>query len=147
MRVACLSMVLLLGACGDGERTEGTTWLPLRFEYRASTAVDTAVVGAHRACAELVGETHIHLGWRNFSKFDLVAEGPELWSLDTLGPPGQHSIRVSDANACDENDTGAVTARVISVNGVLLTRVVSTPGDGPEPGFAFSLDQAGVAYP
>ncbi|MCK6544729.1 hypothetical protein L6R52_02595 [Myxococcota bacterium] len=148
MRAAFVSTTLLFTACGGAETPEpGSKWLPVRFEYRASTTVDTAVVGAHRGCAEIVGPTHIHLGWRSFSKTDLRAEGPELWALDTLAPAGQHAIRVSDANVCDENETGAVTARVVYANGVLLTRVVSTPGDGPEPGFSFSLDDEGVAYP
>lgn len=141
-------MVIPLAACGASERAEpGTAWLPIRFEYRASTAVDTAVVEANRGCAAIVGATHIHLGWRSFAKTDLRVEGPELWALETLGPPGSHAIRVSDANVCDENDTGAVTARVVFANDVLLTRVVTTPGDGPEPGFAFSLDDEGVVYP
>ena len=48
------------------------------------------------------------------------------------------SFRVNDQNACDENPTGAVTRNVF-VNDVRLAQNTTTPGNGDEPGFAFTI--------
>ena len=48
------------------------------------------------------------------------------------------SFRINDQNSCDANPTGAVTTNVF-VNDVRLTQNATTPGNGDEPGFAFTL--------
>jgi hypothetical protein len=53
------------------------------------------------------------------------------------------SFRVNDQNACDENPTGAVT-RNIFVNDSRLQQNTTTPGNGDEPGFAFTLMSNGT---
>ena len=53
------------------------------------------------------------------------------------------SFRVNDQNACDENPTGAVTRNVF-VNGLQLIQNTTTPGNGDEPGFAFTLAPDGT---
>lgn len=133
-------------ACG-GTESQGSG-IEVRFEYRESTAVDEEVVSQHSGCAALVGRTHIHPSWQGWRVFRLRPEGPTLWALtftDVL--PGPLAIRVSDANVCDENSTGAVTSRSVFANGVLLTRQVDTPGTGVEPGFAFRVDETGTVTP
>jgi hypothetical protein len=53
------------------------------------------------------------------------------------------SFRVNDQNACDENPTGAVTRNVF-VNDVRLAQNTTTPGNGDEPGFAFTIMSNGT---
>ena len=53
------------------------------------------------------------------------------------------SFRVNDQNACDENPTGAVT-RNIFVNDTRLMQNTTTPGNGDEPGFAFTIMSNGT---
>ena len=53
------------------------------------------------------------------------------------------SFRVNDQNACDENPTGAVTRNVL-VNNVRLIQNTTTPGNGDEPGYAFSMAPNGT---
>ena len=53
------------------------------------------------------------------------------------------SLRVNDQNACDENPTGAVTRNVFA-NDVRLLQNATTPGNGDEPGFAFTVAPSGT---
>ena len=53
------------------------------------------------------------------------------------------SFRVNDQNACDENPTGAVTRNVF-VNDVRLIQNTTTPGNGDEPGFVFTIAPNGT---
>jgi hypothetical protein len=50
---------------------------------------------------------------------------------------------VNDQNACDENPTGAVTRNVL-VNDIRLVQNATTPGNGDEPGFAFTIAANGT---
>lgn len=133
----------MLGACGGVEAPPNSEIpkVEVRFEYRASTEVDEAVVAANRGCANIVGPTHIHPSWQNFRTVNLQANGADLWARSFFDVPvGSARIRVSDANACDTDPNGAVTAPLIFANGVLLTKIVETPGDGiTEPGFLFTV--------
>ena len=52
------------------------------------------------------------------------------------------SFRINDQNSCDENPTGAVTRNVF-VNTVRLTQNTTTPGNGDEPGYAFTVTASG----
>ena len=53
------------------------------------------------------------------------------------------SFRVNDQNACDENPTGAVTRNIL-VNDIRLIQNATTPGNGDEPGFAFTIAANGT---
>ncbi len=46
-------------------------------------------------------------------------------------------------NSCDENPTGAVT-RNIFVNDLRVVQNTTTPGNGDEPGFAFTVAPNGT---
>ena len=72
----------------------------------------------------------------------------DRWELSFADVPAgpRLSLRISDGNVCDENPTGAATRNVFA-NNVLLTEIVTTPGSGPEPGFAFTVDASGRVTP
>ena len=53
------------------------------------------------------------------------------------------SFRVNDQNSCDENPTGAVS-RNLFVNSIRLIQNATTPGNGDEPGFAFTVSANGT---
>jgi hypothetical protein len=147
-----LALALVIAACG-GEDMSSTPTPPrekvtVTFEYRAPTMLDPMIREERLDCVLLVGETHIHLGWRNFEAVNLRQVPPDLFTItfDDV-PVGGHRIRVSDGNACRLNITGAVTTLNVFANGVLLTRRVETPGSGIEPGFGLSVDSDGSVTP
>jgi hypothetical protein len=143
--LAAAAAAALASACGDSADAD---FVAVRFEYRAPTVTDGAIAFAYPACIQLVGRTHIHPSWQDFRLVFMTAEEPDLWtvSFQTVRP-GRHSIRVSDPNACVENDTGAVTAHAVYANGTLLTRMVDTPGTGIEPGFSLAVSLDGSVQP
>jgi hypothetical protein len=63
-------------------------------------------------------------------------------SPDDRAHDARVSFRVNDQNSCDQNPTGAVT-RNVSVNSVDLVQNTTTPGQGEEPGFTFSITATG----
>ena len=95
-----------------------------------------------------VGETHIHLSWRNFEKVNFQEYGAMEWRRTFADVPvGRRvSIRVSDANYCNRDPNGATTENVFA-NGVQLHSVVDTPGNGPEPGLSFLVEADGTVKP
>jgi hypothetical protein len=120
----------------------------VRFEYRASTEADLEVFEGRRSCFLSVGRTHLHMSWHGFELAPFAPLGEDLWVLSRDDVPvGEHRIRVSDANACLVNPTGAVEAEVVFANDVKLTRHVDTPGTGTEPGFAFAVHADGTVTP
>jgi hypothetical protein len=48
------------------------------------------------------------------------------------------SFRINDQNSCDENPMGAVTCNIF-VNDLRVAQNATTPGNGDEPGFAFTV--------
>lgn len=142
---------LLLAACGDAPGAApppSTPVITVRFEYPAATAIDPQVREEHGPCTEAVGITHIHPSWQNYQVVRMSPERADLWSRTFADVPlGGNKIRVSDPNACRTDSLGAVTAHVITANGTLLTREVETPGEGPEPGFAFVANADGTIGP
>jgi hypothetical protein len=92
-----------------------------------------------------VGATHIHPSWRSFAGIPLQAIPPDRYELTFTDVPANTrvSFRINDQNACDENPTGAVTRNVFG-NDIRLTQNATTPGNGDEPGFAFSIAMNGV---
>lgn len=141
---------LALSACSEGDPAEppGSGPATVRFVYSASTIVDPAVAQAFPACVQGVGQTHIHPGWRNFVRVNMQAVAPDRWEIEFTDVPvvTEQRIRVSDPNVCAENPTGAATEGV-QANGVLLDRVVDTPGSGIEPGLAFTVAADGTVTP
>jgi hypothetical protein len=150
--VALCAVLLAAIACSDYDggsspspTTSSTT--SVRIVYRAQVIPRTDLPQSLASCVAGVGQTHIHPSWRSFTAIPLQA-GSNQWEITFNDVPttARQSIRVSDGNVCDENPTGAAT-RNIFANEVLLTQIVTTPGTGPEPGLAFSVDTSGRVTP
>jgi hypothetical protein len=142
---------MLLAACDGNSDTltapsSGVTTVVIG--YRASTTPRTDLPASTQECRIGVGPTHVHPSWRGFGTFPLTAVAADRWQLSFSDAPvgPRLSLRISDGNVCDENPTGAATRNVFA-NNVLLTEIVTTPGSGPEPGFAFSVDASGRVTP
>jgi hypothetical protein len=150
--VPSLTLFLLLtAACSSSDPTSPPApgAATVTFEYRAATAPDLQVRARFPACFDGVGTTHIHPGWRNFARIDLITQGAMLWSIRFTDVPvgSEQRIRISDGNTCSAtNPTGASTTNVFA-NGVLLARIVPTPGAGTEPGLAFTVAANGTVTP
>ncbi len=154
IRLVGLSITLLVTARCGGDSTAPPPPPPraeritVDFAYLARTRVDPAVREQFPSCMEGVGNTHIHPSWRNFSRFDMSVVDERRWGISfhdvTVGR--QYRIRISDPNACATDRSGASTRNVFA-NGVPLTRVVDTPGNGPEPGLAFTVTEDGQIVP
>ncbi|HJR61363.1 MAG TPA: hypothetical protein VJ813_18275 [Vicinamibacterales bacterium] len=98
-----------------------------------------------QACVNGVGATHTHPSWRNFAAIPLQPVPPDRYEISFTDVPvdTRVSFRVNDQNSCDENPTGAVT-RNIFVNEIRLIQNATTPGNGDEPGFAFTIAPNGT---
>ena len=86
----------------------------------------------------------MHSSWRNFAGIPLQAVPPDRYeiALDDVPVDKRVSFRINDQNSCDQNPTGAVTRNVF-VNDMNLVQNATTPGQGDEPGFAFSVSASG----
>lgn len=149
LAVLALASALLAGCSGDGD--SGPTaprTATVQFVYLASTTVDPAVRAAFPNCVNGVGRTHIHPSWQGYRLVAFDAQPPDRFTLTFTDVPigTENRIRVSDPNACDTHVTGASTVGVFA-NGVLLTRIVDTPGTGIEPGLAFRVSAEGTVTP
>ena len=98
-----------------------------------------------QACVSGVGTTHTHPSWRSFATVPMQPVPPDRYEISFTDVPvnTRVSFRVNDQNACDENPTGAVTRNVFT-NEVRLIQNTTTPGNGDEPGFAFSIAPNGT---
>ena len=147
-----VTAVFMLGlACSGGDSNNPVAPMPsarVEFVYRAATAADAAVRAAFLDCVAGVGVTHIHPGWRDFFRINLTAVGDDRWEITFTDVPvdSEQRIRISDPNTCDSDPNGASTENVFA-NGVRLTRIVDTPGNGIEPGLAFSVTADGTVTP
>ena len=155
MRVAAGGLLgvlaLALVGCDNGDSSPtapSTATATVRFDYRASTALNANLPASTQACVSGVGRTHIHPSWRGFARFDMQAIDVDLWQITFTDVPldVRLSLRVSDPNVCTENPTGAATRQVFA-NDVLLVDVVPTPGSGTEPGLAFTVGANGTVTP
>lgn len=92
-----------------------------------------------------MGVTHTHPSWRSFAGIPLQAVPPDRYEIafDDVPVATRVSFRINDQNFCDQNPTGAVTRNVF-VNNVQLAQNATTPGQGDEPGYAFSVTAAGA---
>ena len=145
-----LALIGWLAACG-GDTPTGTTQDgdAVVLSYRASTRPRSDLPPSAQVCVTAVGETHVHVTWRNPDYFPLRAVAAERWELPLNDAPvGRRlSLLIHDGNACDRNPTGAATHDVY-VNDVLLIQTVTvTTGSGAEPGLSFSVDASGRVTP
>ena len=123
----------------------GSTAAPVRIVFMGSTARRSDLPQSAQACANSVGSTHTHPSWRNFAAIPLQPVPPDRYEISFTDVPvnTRVSFRVNDQNSCDENPTGAVT-RNIFVNNARLIQNATTPGNGDEPGFAFTVAPDGT---
>lgn len=141
-----LVVVLAIGtvACGESRGpstpSPGSTMTTVRLVFAGPTARRTDLPPSAQACVDGVGMTHAHPSWRAFGAFPLQSVPPDRYELSFNDVPvnTRVSFRVNDQNSCDENPTGAVT-RNIFVNDIRLVQNTTTPGNGQEPGFAFTI--------
>lgn len=147
--VAALAAALVFStACGSPTPVSpGGTVATVTLSYRAQTTPRTDLPVSVQACVQGATPTHTHPSWRGFAFVPLQAAADRWQVVFNDVPVGVLvSLRVNDANVCDENHTGAVT-RDVYINDVLLTTRVMTPGDGPEPGFSFTVTGDGQIQP
>ena len=143
--VAAAVCLALLG-CDDSTGPSGPT--PpgaVRIAFLGSTARRTDLPSSAQACVNGVGPTHIHPSWRDFAGIPLQPVPPNRYEIVFTDVPidTRVTFRVNDQNSCDQNPTGAVTSNVL-VNDVRLVQNATTPGNGDEPGYAFSVTSSGV---
>jgi hypothetical protein len=138
---AGLGLAMLTG-CGEPEVVAPPPGVEVIFLYKASTERNFDIPD----CG--VGNTHIHPSWWDYTKVDFISYGPMEWRrLFSNVPVGERlRIRVSDPNYCDRDPNGATTENVFA-NGVQLTKVVSTPGNGVEPGLSLFVEEDGTVRP
>ena len=132
-------------ACDESAGTQpGSTTTTVRLVFMGATARRTDLPASAQACVSGVGPTHAHPR-RSFAAIPLQPIPPDRYELSFADVPvdTRVSFRVNDQNACDENPTGAVTQSIL-VNGVRLVQNATTPGNGDEPGFAFTITPNGA---
>ncbi len=145
---AVLLFTLAVQACdesyGPSSPTTATT-ATVRLVFLGSTARRTDLPASALACADGAGATHTHPSWRDFATIPLQPVPPDRYEITFTDVPvnTRVSFRVNDQNSCDENPTGAVTRNVFA-NDVRLIQNTTTPGNGDEPGFAFSIAPNGA---
>ena len=145
MRVFVASVIALGLTCTGSGACTGSTSSPsiaqnVKLVFRGSTS-RRPDLPASLVC---VGETHTHPSWRAFAAIPLTPIPPDRYEIvfDDVPIDARVSFRVNDQNFCDQNPTGAVLRNVF-VNDVELRQNTTTPGNGDEPGFAFTLTAAG----
>ncbi len=153
MTARAVVVVLSLAApgCGksDGPASPAGPTVPttatVRLVFMGSTMRRTDLPMSAQACVNGVGATHSHPSWRSFAGIPLQPVPPDRYELMFTDVPvnTRVSLRVNDQNACDENPTGAVTRNVF-VNDIRLMQNATTPGNGDEPGFAFTVASNGT---
>jgi hypothetical protein len=139
---------LSLFGCRDDSTSNQSRMATVGIVYQAPTALDQDIADRFPACVRGVGQTHVHLSWRGFDFVNLNAVGADRWEVSFSDVPVDEvlSIRVNDPNGCESFPTGAVTTNIFA-NGVRLTTVVDTPGNGTEPGLSFRVNSSGTVTP
>ena len=149
MFVRAFAVVLSLAMLGCGEPDGPTaptgSTATVRLLFIGSTTRRTNLPASAQACVNGVGPTHTHPSWRSFAAIPLQAMPPDRYEITFADAPidTRVSFRVNDQNACDENPTGAVTRNVF-VNNIRLVQNATTPGNGDEPGYAFTVAANGT---
>ena len=149
-RVAVLVVALAALCCNEARPPTSptpvsSTLATVRIVFLGPTARRADLPPSAQACLSGVGATHTHPSWRDFAGIPLQPVPPDRYEISfTDAPVGTRvSFRVNDQNACDENPTGAVTRNVL-VNDLRLVQNTTTPGNGDEPGFAFTIASNGT---
>jgi|SRR6185503_570416 len=144
--VMVAATALIISGCDqDSGPSSSSTTATVRIVFMGPVARRTNLPPFADACVNGVGMTHIHPSWRGFAAIPLQPVPPDRYEISFIDVPGETlvSFRVNDQNSCDENPTGAVT-RNIFVNDVRLVQNTTTPGNGDEPGFAFTVASGGA---
>jgi hypothetical protein len=150
-RAIAASLAVATLGCDDSGRpsnptgSSGSTTATARIVFLGSTARRSDLPASAQACVSGVGATHTHPSWRSFEAIPLQPIPPDRYEITFADVPvsSRVSFRVNDQNFCDENPTGAVT-RSIVVNDVRLIQNATTPGNGNEPGYAFTISSNGT---
>jgi hypothetical protein len=148
VRVCAIVLVVVAAACGGrpppSMPSPTATSATVRIVFQGSTVRRTDLPLSAQACVNGVGATHTHPSWRNFAGIALQAVPADRYEItfDDVPVDTRVSFRINDQNSCDQNPTGAVTRNVF-VNNLELTQNTTTPGQGDEPGFAFSVTATG----
>ena len=141
------AVLLASVACDDGPAapTSQAGTATIRIVFQGSTTRRSDLPASVQACVSGVGATHTHPSWRNFASIAMQPLPPDRYEISFTDVPvnTRVSFRVNDQNACDENPTGAVTRNVFA-NDVRLIQNTTTPGNGDEPGFAFTIARNGT---
>jgi hypothetical protein len=153
MRARVVAMALSFAALSCDEpngpssptNQSGSTTATVRLIFLGATARRTDLPASAQDCLNGVGATHTHPSWRSFASIPLQPVPPDRYEISFTDVPvnTRVSFRVNDQNACDENPTGAVT-RNVRVNDVPLSQNTTTPGNGDEPGYAFTIAPNGA---
>lgn len=144
--VAVTMMMMMASGCDqDSGPASPSATASVRIIFMGSTTRRTDLPPFADACVSGVGMTHIHPSWRSFAAIPLQPVPPDRYEISFTDVPvdTRVSFRVNDQNACDENPTGAVTRNIV-VNDVRLIQNATTPGNGDEPGFAFTVARGGT---
>ncbi len=149
--IATLLVASAAGCSGGGDGGSPTSPSPrtvVTILYLAATATDPSLQAQFASCLSAVEATHIHPGWRGFDREFLPAFPPDRFEITFADVPvgTRQSLRISDPNACATDPNGASTENVFA-NGILLTDIVGTPGNGTEPGLAFTVAAYGTVTP
>jgi hypothetical protein len=153
MYARAFAVALSLAALGCDEPSgpsspttpSGSTTATVRIVFIGATARRTDLPASAQACVSGVGATHTHPSWRSFAGIPLLPVPPDRYEISFMDVPvnTRVSFRVNDQNACDENQTGAVTRNVFA-NDVRLIQNTTTPGNGDEPGYALTVASNGT---
>jgi hypothetical protein len=152
VRVAMLAAFVGAAGCNDSTTPSSPTAAAaasttgtVRIVFVGATARRSDLPASAQACVNGVGATHTHPSWRAFAGIALQAVPPDRYEISFTDAPlnTRVSFRVNDQNSCDENPTGAVTRNVF-VNDIRLVQNATTPGNGDEPGFAFTMAANGT---
>jgi hypothetical protein len=140
----CWWAVLAGTAARCTSSTTPSQFAAVRFVFRGSTTLRSDLPASAQACVSGVGSTHMHPSWRSFATVPLQAVPPDRYEITFSDVPvaTRVSFRINDQNYCDQNPTGAVLRNVFA-NDVELALNTTTPGNGDEPGFAFSVSAGG----
>jgi hypothetical protein len=143
--VAATTVIIALGCDQGSGPSSPSTIASVRIVFMGPTTRRTDLPSFADPCLNGVGMTHIHPSWQSFAALPLQPVPPDRYEISFTDVPvdTRVSFRVNDQNACDENPTGAVT-RNIFANDVRLVQNATTPGNGDEPGFAFTVARGGA---
>ena len=151
VRVSFVAVCLAASGCHNADAPAspsgptGSITATVRIVFVGSTSRRSDLPASAQACVSGVGATHTHPSWRNFAGIPLEPVPPDRYQIVFTDVPvsTRVSFRINDQNACDENSTEAVTRNVFA-NDVRLIQNTTTPGNGDEPGFAFTIAPNGA---